>query len=384
MLAANSSFVDELKSEMNVLEPDAELPVRVVTVPKTLKTPRIIAIEPTCMQYVQQGLMRLFVDGIQGDDILRNFIGFDDQSPNQRLARKGSRKGTLATLDLSEASDRVSNQHVEMLLKSVPYLSGAVDSCRSSTADLDGEVFKLAKFASMGSALTFPIEAMVFLTVIFLGIESTLNTSLCPQDLKRYYGQVRVYGDDIIIPVDCVEAVIEKLEAFGFVVNSTKSFWTGRYRESCGREYYAGEDISIIRVRHLFPTSRQHATEAISLVSLRNQFYKAGYWRTCAWLDDVIQGVLRYFPVVHETSSVLGRHSFLPYQGERLCEHTHNPLVKGYRVTSRLPESNLDGYDALLKVLGKLSDLPFADPDHLLRAGRPQVVNIKLGYCRPF
>jgi hypothetical protein len=38
-----------------------EQPVRVIPVPKTLKTPRIIAIEPVCMQYSQQALSREIV-----------------------------------------------------------------------------------------------------------------------------------------------------------------------------------------------------------------------------------------------------------------------------------------------------------------------------------
>jgi hypothetical protein len=46
----NIHFLDELE-HVNFLEPGSEMPVRVISVPKTLKTPRIIAVEPTCMQY---------------------------------------------------------------------------------------------------------------------------------------------------------------------------------------------------------------------------------------------------------------------------------------------------------------------------------------------
>jgi len=114
------------------LEPDTEIPSRVITVPKTLKTPRIIAIEPTHMQYVQQGLMEPIVEGIERDDFLSSFIGFTDQTVNRYLARKGSANGDLATLDLSEASDRVSNLHVQLLLGRNPFLAEGVQACRSS------------------------------------------------------------------------------------------------------------------------------------------------------------------------------------------------------------------------------------------------------------
>jgi hypothetical protein len=107
------------------LDPGQELPVRVVAVPKTLKTPRIIAIEPTCMQYVQQGIMELIREAIDRDDILSQLIGFDDQIPNQEMARRGSLSGEMATLDLKEASDRVSNQLVLDMMLDFPWLSGA-------------------------------------------------------------------------------------------------------------------------------------------------------------------------------------------------------------------------------------------------------------------
>lgn len=155
-LATNSSFWDELESDIQFLEPEAEMPVKVILVPKTLKTPRVIAVEPTCMQYMQQALMAEFVGGIKENSLLNDFIGFDDQTPNQRMAAEGSLTGKLATLDLSEASDRVSNRIVETLFSSVPYLNGAVQACRSTHADVLGDVIKLTKFASMGSALTFP------------------------------------------------------------------------------------------------------------------------------------------------------------------------------------------------------------------------------------
>lgn len=252
-----------LLDRVDLLEPGDERPVKVITVPKTLKTPRIIAIEPTCMQYTQQAVAGSLVPLLELDELTggRNgLLGFTDQRPNQACACEGSsRKGNeLATLDLSEASDRVSNQHVLELMSDFPWLSGAVQACRSTTADVPGHgVIPLAKFASMGSALCFPVEAMVFLTVVMLGIERELGHRLSRREMFSLRGSVRVYGDDIIVPVRYTQSVIETLELFGFRVNSRKSFWTGLFRESCGREFYDGHDVSICRVRRTFPTSRR-------------------------------------------------------------------------------------------------------------------------------
>ncbi len=374
-----------LLDHVNLLTPEQELPVRVINVPKTLKTPRIIAIEPVVMQYSQQALLEVFLEEQKRDNLLSKFLGFDDQVPNQDLARQGSIDGSLATLDLSEASDRVSNRLVQELLASFPDFAEGVQACRSHRADVPRHgVLNLSKFASMGSALTFPVEAMVFLSIVLLGIEKAHGTLLTVPDLEKLVGRVRIYGDDIIVPVEYVSAVIGELEAFGFVVNTGKSFWTGRFRESCGKDYYGGRDVSIARCRTLIPTRLAHVAELESTVSLRNQLYKLGLWKTAAWLDRRLKVVLNgYYPTVDESSAVLGRFSFLGYETQREHRTLHSPLVKGYRSVAPIPKSHLDGEYALLKFLLKRGEEPY-DQRHLERAGRPKSVNLRLGWFAPF
>jgi hypothetical protein len=421
----------QVLDHVSFLEPGAERPVRVITVPKTLKTPRIIAIEPVAMQYMQQAVARDLVGAIESGDSRHGWLlGFTAQGPNQSLARRGSQLGSLATLDLKEASDRVSNQLVRAMLENHPWLSQAVDASRSRKAEVNGYgVFRLAKFASMGSALTFPIEAMVFSTLIFVGIERALNRPLTLKDIESFKGQVRVYGDDIIVPVEFVRSVVDTLEAFGFRVNTNKSFWTGKFRESCGKEYYDGEDVSIVRVRRVFPVQRSDVQEIISLVSLRNRCYHGGLWATARYLDGILEKLLKHYPTVMPGSPVLGRESLSPgkywtwgrsYQIDRIHRDHHSPLVKGYVVSAKQPASPLDDVWALQKVfLSKLVDLPnppigemeigeltvdwgespyqeftrfllgtggepAAQRDHLERHGRPDAVDIKLRYTALF
>lgn len=399
----------ECLDDVHVLEPEAEIPVRVIAVPKTLKTPRIIGIEPTAMQYVQQGILHRLLEHLTESYYPNQFLGFDDQTPNQEMARIGSLDGSLATLDLSEASDRVSNRLVETMLSDHPHLLTWVQACRSTKADVPGEgIHSLSKFASMGSALCFPMEAMVFLTAIFIGIEESLSTQLTPRLLQEFVGSVRVYGDDIIVPCEHVPTVVKSLERFGAKVNLSKSFWSGKFRESCGKEYYDGEDVSIVRVRRDVPAQRQDATGVISWVSLRNQLYFAGYWDTCRWLDGKIRNLLHYFPVVLPSSPVLGRHSFLGYEAQRVGGALHDPQVRGYVVSAQIPHNPVEEEYALLKcLLRKARDedpfqvessdsltwtedlvrglpkgsLPAVDVDHLERSGRPQRLDIKLRWC---
>jgi hypothetical protein len=372
------SYYDHF-SDVDIKEPGAEIPVKVISVPKTQKTPRIIAIEPTAMQYVQQGIMENILGHLKRDYNLNRLLGFDDQTPNQRMAHDGSLSGELATLDLSDASDRVSNQLVREMLRNHPHLHEAVDACRSRKADVPGHgVIRLAKFASMGSALTFPVEAMVFLTCVFIGIERELRTPVSEYMIKSYLGKVRIYGDDIIVPVDTVHSVVHVLESFGARVGADKSFWIGRFRESCGKEYYEGHDVSIVKVRREFPTSRKHVPEVISVISLRNQLYYAGCWKATRWLDDIISRMIVHYPVVLPSSPVLGRNSHLGYESQGEHETLHRPFVKGYVVSSRPPRDFLDGPGALLKYFLKRGGQPSVDGRHLERAGRPHAVDIKL------
>jgi len=380
---ANSSFSYVLEG-IDFLEPDAEIPVKVVSVPKTLKTPRIIAIEPTCMQYTQQALMEVIVSRLEKSNLLQGSIGFTDQTPNQRRARAGSVDRSLATIDLSEASDRVSNLLVRIMLKNYPSFGGAVQACRSTKADVPGfGIVSLTKFASMGSALCFPIEAMVFLTIVLCGYERKLKRTLSKNDILLLLPKVRVYGDDIIVPVDIVREVMDDLELFGLKVNTSKSFWNGNFRESCGKDYYRGCDVSVTYNRRVKPLSPRDVPEMLSLFSLRNQFYKAGLWRTVDYLDNELKR-LAPLPNVTESSPILGRNSFLGYETEKMCKTLHRPLVKGYAVRALPKKSSISGEGALMKYFLKRGREPLFDPKHLERYGRPDAVDIKLRWGPPY
>jgi hypothetical protein len=377
------SVYDWVNEHVDFREPGTERPVKVIHVPKTLKTPRIIAEEPTCMMFMQQAILAEMQEEFRVDNNARNLICFDSQIPNQVLAREGSANGRLATLDLKEASDRVSNQLVRELFANFPHIGEAVQVVRSRKADVQGKVIRLAKYASMGSALTFPLEAMVFCTLVFLGIEKELNRPLTQTDIKNLYGQVRVYGDDIIVPVQFVSSVIHVLEHFGAKVNLRKSFWNGKFRESCGGDYYAGMSVDIARVRKVFPKSLKDGEEIESIVALRNQLFELGYEHTVDWLDARIQRILLYYPIVTRDSGVLGKWSHGDvYDVTHWDGKEQRPLVKGYVSVPRIPSNSIDGYPALLKVFLKRAQTPFEDPKHLIHSGRPSVVDIKLMQVR--
>jgi hypothetical protein len=237
----------------------------------------------------------------------------------------------------------------------------------------------------MGSALCFPVEAMVFTTIIFAAIAYERRVPLDRKLILSFRNKVRVYGDDIIVPVEYVLRVIQFLEAFGLKVNKDKSFWNGKFRESCGGDYYDGEWVTPIRLRHDLPRSLADVDEVVGLVAFRNLLYWGGYWKTARMLDDWIPTVLKgRWPVVAKTAAGLGRESALSYQTGWLDPNDHSPRVSGAIVRAVTPDSKVSGEGALLKFLLKRGILPSQDRDHLERQGRPVESRIKLRGIRPY
>jgi len=358
--------------------PKDEMPVKVTLVPKTLKTPRVIAIEPTAMQYAQQAIMQRLVPSLEIKTMSRDFIGFTDQALNQSMARRGSIDESLATLDLKEASDRVLNSLVLRMTKPFPAFSEAVQACRTEWAILpDGRSATLSKFASMGSALCFPIEAMVFTTIVFLGLQDAASRKFSAKDILSFRGSVRVYGDDIIIPADSVTYVIRALEAFGLKVNTKKSFWSGNFRESCGGDYFEGMDVTPIRLKHVAPKRKQDVDELVSWVAFANALEQRGLLSTAEYARSTVEGALHErLSVVRPNSPALGWVLIGSDPDEKTHPTLHMPIVKAHVVMRPVPSNEVDGVWALRKTLdGGWSDPVFKR--HLSHSGRPSSARIK-------
>lgn len=203
------------------------------TVPKKADIDRCACKEPDINMFLQKGV------GKHIRRRLRKFgINLNDQSINRELARKGSIDGSLATLDLSSASDTITRAAVLALLPLDWY--EYLNSIRSDQITVDGETFRTEMFSSMGNGFTFELESLIFWALMrtvayFEGIS----------------GIISVYGDDLIIPSGMYEMACWTLSVFGFTVNEDKSFATGPFRESCGGHYHAGVDVTPFYLRRL-------------------------------------------------------------------------------------------------------------------------------------
>ena len=206
----------------------------IIAVPKNYKTDRTIAKEPCMNIYVQKGIGRAIRHRL-------NRVGVDlnDQTRNQRAALQGSITGELATVDLTMASDTLSYEVVSWLLPNDWWF--ALEQCRSPVGVLpSGEIVNYQKFSSMGNGYTFELESLIFWAICQQVCRSNINET----DLS-----VCVYGDDLIIPSGHYDSLVERLAQAGFTPNLKKSFASGPYRESCGKHYFLGSDITPFYVR---------------------------------------------------------------------------------------------------------------------------------------
>ena len=358
--------------QVRYLSPRDEQAVKVCFVPKTMKTPRVIAVEPVCMQYIQQAIADWIRPLIETrGTYTRRRVNFTLQSVNSNLARLGSINGRYATIDLSEASDRVSSSLVWNMLRVCPTFRRQVFACRSTRATLpNGNTIPIRKFASMGSALCFPIEAMVFfITVVSTRIRFA-GVPVSPRTIRKYSRGVYVYGDDIIVPNDEAPSICDSLSTFGLVVNRAKTFWTGKFRESCGRDWYAGVDVTPVYVRRPVPADRTDAKGITSYVATANQLYKAGFWRCCRWIRSNIESILGRLPSVRSDSQGLGWHSYSEAMSFNGWDKDLQRLKLRALVPSPIVQNDrLSGDPALLKCF-RLIGLKTVDPEHLLHSVR--------------
>lgn len=260
---------------------EADIPSRLVLVPKDGRGPRLIAAEPTSNQWIQQGLARLMADALRREGI--SSVDFKRQDLSRNDALRASLTGAYATVDLKSASDRLSCWLVQRLFRTNYSLLKAMSASRTRymSQDVDKKhpsVIELRKFATMGSALTFPVQSISFL-MLSLGA-LCFTRSIDPRHWRDLLGEVRVYGDDIIVPVDCLPYLRVLLHAVGLAVNASKTFGCGNFRESCGMDAFRGYDVTPVKPK-LVPSGNDSAS-IISAVDVSNVLHSKGLWHAAA------------------------------------------------------------------------------------------------------
>lgn len=267
----------------------ANLKARVILVPKDSRGPRLISCEPIENMFLQQGIMEYMVNRLESHPLTAGHVNFTDQSINQDLARRASKDLYWSTLDLKEASDRVSLKLVTHLFQGSPIFNALLETRTPVTIMPDGREIRLEKFAPMGSALCFPVMALCLYTLLYtcLCIEHKIDP-LSAKDM------VYVYGDDIIVPSEYAHSLISFIERFGLRVNVQKSFIGSPFAESCGVDAVKGNDVTPIRLRKCLNV--EEPSTIISILQTGHQLSLAGLETTSEFLYSHVESCLGVLP----------------------------------------------------------------------------------------
>lgn len=334
---------------------------KVVLVPKDSRGPRLISCEPLEYQWIQQSLLSVLVEAIQDHPLTKGKVNFTDQTINQRIALEGSRDGSWVTLDMREASDRVSLWLVARLFPERWY--EALYASRSPRTKLpDGTIVQLNKFAPMGSAVCFPVEALCFYALSVAAIVMQRHKTVrVPK--PEHLPPVFVYGDDIACRHEHHCDVMSVLSKFGLMLNENKCCTHGFFRESCGVDAFLGETVTPVRMRTV-PVSGRKPGELVSMVALSNALFEAGMFTSASFIEDYVRSKWgAHIPTL--LSGEIGVVAFVrPYASRkapcnrkvqtRFNRKLHRLEVKGYRLMSRTVMSETDGYPLLLRYMAKM------------------------------
>ena len=236
------------------------------------------------------------------------FIDLSDQSKSGRMAMEASRTGKTATIDLSSASDRLSCWLVERIFRANPDFLQHLHSVRTRYIRIPAvnggsETYhKLNKYASQGTAVTFPVQSFVFLCIV-LGV--CLNNNVTERNIRALRGRVRVFGDDIIVPSTGYADVCDLLDLFGLKVNMEKSFVHGRFRESCGVDAWNGYDVTPCKPQSL---TSDNPVGRTSLIDTTNNLFNKGLWYASESCRRLLPGrVIKSLPIRGPSRSLQGQ-----------------------------------------------------------------------------
>lgn len=261
---------------------------RATTVLKNDEIDRFINVEPTLDMYFQQGLATMMTDR------LRSF-GLDIRTlpdRHKQLACIASITGSNATIDLKDASSCLLFELVEWLTPPDWFCAmNSVTQRKTRIEDGLGNIVAehtLNMFSTMGNAVTFPVETLVF-WALGLACHETLNGG----HYSWYTAErpsadvVSVFGDDCILPTATAPTFIKVCEHVGFIVNETKSFYDDSgFRESCGGDYLHGMPVRPFYLKA--PTSNAGSALEPWLYVIANRVLKkyVQYFGTLTYIYD--------------------------------------------------------------------------------------------------
>jgi hypothetical protein len=199
------------------------------------------------------------------------------------------------------------------------------------------------------------------------------------KNIKELSREVRVFGDDIVIPVDGWPALQEIFEYLKFKINHHKTYPEGNFRESCGVDAFDGNDVTKVSILSAPDVSRPGSI--VSSVDTHNNFLSKGYVRTAEYIKSTVDRIrILPIPTVAIGSGAFGWASpmgsdlsGLRTRWNKELQRTEVRVLSPFAKVVRFP---FDGGQMLLQYFTEVKRTKFVQGE---RIGRASVTKVKLG-----
>jgi hypothetical protein len=279
--------------------------LNLVEVPKTWKVWRLITPLSLLGLFFSYGIGRVVQARLKD-------VGLDIgklQHRHRRLVKQFSITRSHATADLSAASDSITSELLNRILPRPWYT--AVKKTFVRDLNVCGNFFSTASVLPMGNGATFPLETLIFYCIIKAIGELT--------ETKGIYS---VYGDDLIYPSRLHKYVVAVFPQLHLKLNLDKTFVRYPFRESCGSDYYRGQDVR--------PHFIKGEAEQLTRVRYEAFLYKAYNGLTARWDPLEIRGTLTWIlselAMVSNSQILRVPPSYPDYSGLKVSHWHDKPL----------------------------------------------------------
>jgi len=257
---------------------------RLSFVPKTSDESRMICVEPSLNMIFQLGLGAILTERLRSIsiDLARQ------PEINRRLSHIGSRDDSFVTIDLSCASDSISLGFCKTFLPGWFY--DTLIELRSPTMQYGNENVTLDMISTMGNGFTFPLQTIIFSCMI-RAAHRVSGVPVLDGSLQNW----SCFGDDLICEKQSFSCLRRLLSITGFTLNSSKTFFEGPFRESCGTDWFYGQPVRGVYIRKLH--SKQDIFIAINLLNAWSAYTGIALFNAIQYLRSGLQGFVPLIPL---------------------------------------------------------------------------------------
>jgi hypothetical protein len=280
--------------------------LNLINVPKAWKSYRGITPLTLIGLLLSYGIGRVIAARLAAAGLDIRFL----QETHRRLVRTFSLSCGHVTADLSAASNSILSDVLNAVLPRPWYKLLRKTFVRQLKIGPDQRTISNASVLPMGNGATFPVETLVFYCLIkAIG------------ELTSTKGIYSVYGDDLIYPSSIHRYVCRIFPDLRLQLNLDKTFVSYPFRESCGADYYKGQDVRSYYLKG----------EAEELTPSKYQafLYKTYNGLAARWAPEEIPQTLRWLlaelTIVSRTILRVPP-SYPDYSGIRVNTHSEIPL----------------------------------------------------------